>query len=87
MTTPASLCDGWVSNTTSSQDGAGQCVHHVVTDCRGIKIAIVLKNSTPDDGKLRAFHRHLKANADRSDIIQLREEVEEFATAFPMPGL
>lgn len=55
--------------------------------CRGIKIAIDLKDSTPEDGKLRAFHRHLKANAERSDIIQLREEVEAFATDFPMPGL
>lgn len=55
--------------------------------CRGIKIAIDLKNSTPEDGKLRAFHRHLKANADRSDIQKLREEVEAFATDFPMPGL
>ncbi|DBB01947.1 hypothetical protein WJX77_005106 [Trebouxia sp. C0004] len=54
---------------------------------RGIKIAIDLKNSTPEDGKLRAFHRHLKANADRSDIQKLREEVEAFATDFPMPGL
>ena len=55
--------------------------------CRGIKISTDLKNSTPEDGKLRAFHRHLKANKDRSDITQLREEVEEFATEFPMPGL
>ena len=55
--------------------------------CRGIQIAIELKNSTPEDGKLRAFHRHLKANADRDDIQQLKREVEEFATAFAMPGL
>ena len=55
--------------------------------CRGIKIAIDLKNSTPDDGKLRAFHRHLKANKGRTDIVQLKEEVEAFATEFPMPGL
>ena len=55
--------------------------------CRGIKIAIDLKNSTPDDGKLRAFHRHLRANKERSDIIELREEVEAFAIDFPMPGL
>ena len=60
----------------------------MLTYCyRGIKIAIELKNNTPEDGKLRAFHRHLKANADRKDIIQLRKEVEEFATEFPMPGL
>lgn len=55
--------------------------------CRGIKIAIDLKQSTPEDGKLRAFHRHLKANADRDDIQQLKREVEEFATDFAMPGL
>lgn len=55
--------------------------------CRGIKIAIDLKNSTPDDGKLRAFHRHLKANKGRTDIVELKEEVEAFATEFPMPGL
>lgn len=59
----------------------------MVYACRGIKIAIDLKNSTPEDGKLRAFHRHLKANAERSDIVQLREQVEAFATDFPMPGL
>ena len=57
------------------------------SSCRGIKIAIDLKNSTPEDGKLRAFHRHLKANAGRDDIQQLKKEVEEFATAFTMPGL
>lgn len=55
--------------------------------CRGIQIAIDLKNSTPPDGKLRAFHRHLKDNADRDDIQQLKREVEEFATDFAMPGL
>lgn len=54
---------------------------------RGIKIAIDLKNSTPEDGKLRAFHRHLKANKERNDIVELRKEVEAFATEFPMPGL
>lgn len=55
--------------------------------CRGIKIALRLKESTPGDGKLRAFGAHLKEHAEDDDVLELKQEVEEFASGFPMPGL
>mmetsp|Transcript_9757 Transcript_9757/g.29351 ORF Transcript_9757/g.29351 Transcript_9757/m.29351 type:complete len:498 (+) Transcript_9757:164-1657(+) len=54
---------------------------------RGVKIAQRLKKSTPGDGKLRAFAAHLKEQSEDSEIVQLKQEVEEFASSFPMPGL
>jgi glycine hydroxymethyltransferase len=54
---------------------------------RGVKIAQRLKASTPGDGKLKAFGAHLKEQAGNAEVAQLRQEVEEFATQFPMPGL
>ena len=51
-------------------------------------IAKELSDSTPGDGKLRAFVAHLDANkGTHAGIKALAKEVEEFATAFPMPGL
>lgn len=52
-----------------------------------MKIAQRLKESTPGDGKLRAFSAHLKEQAGDTQLASLRQEVEEFASAFPMPGL
>lgn len=54
---------------------------------RGVKIAIDLKNSTPEPGKLKEFTAHAEAAHDRQDVRQLREEVQAFARSFPMPGL
>ena len=66
---------------------AGDATGLHLTCHRGIKIAIELKKSTPGDGKLKAFGAHLKEHANDENIQQLRREVEEFASAFPMPGL
>lgn len=39
-------------------------------------------------GKLKEFKAYLESEgASRTDIRQLREEVEALANAFPMPGL
>lgn len=54
---------------------------------RGIKIAIDLKASTPAPGKLKEFAAHTAEAEHRSDVTQLREEVEAFARSFPMPGV
>ena len=54
---------------------------------RGVKIALDLKNSTPEPGKLKEFTAHAEAAHDRQDVRQLREEVQAFARSFPMPGL
>ncbi len=55
--------------------------------CRGVKIAQRLKKSTPGDGKLNAFAKHLREQAGDAELEQLKQEVEEFAGDFPMPGL
>lgn len=55
---------------------------------RGCKIAVDLKKNTPGDGKLRAFNKYLnEQGGQRSDLKQLKEDVEKFASQFPMPGL
>ncbi len=55
--------------------------------CRGCKIAAELKKSTPGDGKLRAFAKHLKETGQhREDVKALRKEVHDFASKFFMPG-
>ena len=56
--------------------------------CRGVKIAQRLKASTPGDGKLKAFGAHLREQAGSdAELTQLKQEVEAFASQFPMPGL
>jgi len=52
-----------------------------------VKISQRLKASTPGDGKLKAFGAHLKEQSGDAELAQLRQEVEEFASQFPMPGL
>lgn len=55
---------------------------------RAIKIALEFKAGTPAPGKLKDFSDYVAAVApNRQDIKQLREEVENFAQSFPMPGL
>uniref|UniRef100_A0A1D2AB39 Serine hydroxymethyltransferase n=1 Tax=Auxenochlorella protothecoides TaxID=3075 RepID=A0A1D2AB39_AUXPR len=53
-----------------------------------IGIARDLAASTPGEGKLRDFVAHLEAQrGQRADLAALAAEVEEFASAFPMPGV
>jgi glycine hydroxymethyltransferase len=55
---------------------------------RAVGIALDLKATTPAPGKLKDFVAHATgAGAAREDVRQLREEVEGFASGFPMPGL
>ena len=55
---------------------------------RGVKIALDLKASTPAPAKLKEYIAHANGTgAAREDVKQLKKEVEEFATSFPMPGV
>jgi glycine hydroxymethyltransferase len=55
---------------------------------RAVKIAKDCQAKTPAPGKLKEFKAYMESEgASRQDIAQLRQEVEELATSFPMPGL
>lgn len=54
---------------------------------RGVKIAIDIKKTTPEPGKLKDFIAYANSEGpQRDDVRALREEVESFAQSFPMPG-
>ncbi|KAK9814242.1 hypothetical protein WJX72_002776 [[Myrmecia] bisecta] len=55
---------------------------------RGIKLAQDLKKTTPEPGKLKDFSKYLaEVGSQREDVQALKEDVETFASSFPMPGL
>jgi glycine hydroxymethyltransferase len=55
---------------------------------RAVEIAKACQASTPAPAKLKDFKAYMDGQgAARSDIRQLQEEVETYASAFPMPGL
>ncbi len=77
-------------NMCTSVQSAPRLLSHaplVASLCSGVKIAQRLKASTPGDGKLKAFAAHLAEQAGEAEVAALREEVEAFASDFPMPGL
>ena len=52
-----------------------------------MQAALDIKAKTPAPGKLKDFAEYLATEgASRQDIVQLRSEVEAFASSFPMPG-
>jgi len=53
---------------------------------RGIQIAVDLKARTPGEGKLKDFKAFVKSQSF-PEIDALKADVNEFALAFPMPGL
>ena len=55
---------------------------------RAVQIAKDIKANTPGEAKLKDFVAFANAEgAGRADVQQLRKEVEEYASAFPMPGI
>lgn len=54
---------------------------------RGVKLTAELKKSTPGGGKMKDFTTHLMQQREGGELKRLRDEVAEFASAFPMPGL
>lgn len=55
---------------------------------RAVKIAKECQANTPAPGKLKEFKAYLAGEGQQlKDLKQLRQEVEQFASAFPMPGL
>lgn len=54
---------------------------------RGVKITKELKTQRPD-AKLKEWGRFLESEGSKNgDVIQLQQEVVQFASQFPMPGL
>ena len=45
-----------------------------------------VKASTPAPGKMKDFTAHMMEQSEAGAMKQLRDEVVEFASAFPMPG-
>ncbi len=55
---------------------------------RAVKITLDMKKTTPAPAKMKDFEAFLAAEgAQRADIQALKQEVQEFASGFPMPGL
>ena len=46
-----------------------------------------LKESTPAPAKMKDFNKHLIQQRDSGELKKLRDEVADFASGFPMPGL
>lgn len=60
---------------------------NVLHSCRGVKITKELKTQRPD-AKLKEWGRFLESEGSKNgDVIQLQQEVVQFASQFPMPGL
>lgn len=55
---------------------------------RGVEIAKACQASTPAPGKMKEFKAYIEAQGEqRADVVQLRQDVQELASSFPMPGL
>jgi glycine hydroxymethyltransferase len=55
---------------------------------RAVEIAKDCRDNTPAPGKLKEFKQYLATEGEqREDIKQLRKEVQDLATSFPMPGV
>eukprot|EP00892_Ulva_mutabilis_P009226 jgi/Ulvmu1/6676/UM030_0007.1 len=85
--TPGGIRIGTPALTTR---GFGEADFEAVADLlhRGIEIALELKASTPAPAKMKEFRAHLaeQAAGRHSGIAALRQDVQELAEAFPMPG-
>jgi glycine hydroxymethyltransferase len=55
---------------------------------RAVQIAKDIKANTPGEAKLKDFVAYANAEGPgREDVRALKDEVERFASAFPMPGV
>ena len=55
---------------------------------RGVQIAKAIKEETPEPAKLKDFVAFANSEGpSRNDVQALRDEVEAFASGFPMPGI
>lgn len=56
--------------------------------CRGVKLAQDFQANTPAPAKMKDFNAYLQnVGSKRPDVLALKAEIEEFSSAFPMPGL
>lgn len=61
---------------------------YLIVSHRGVKIAIEGKANTPEPGKQKDFKDYMNSLADTSQAIQdLKKEVLEFSSSFPLPGV